>query len=134
MKKFIRTAVVLVVLTGITITGCSSFSEMKAKLCLQDALCNNEDKAFVHTVLEVLETGRVILGYDGLPCAELDLTKWQSDGFEAGDILTITIKKFNENEPICPVKIDQRKPGTEMRTSAPVNTVYTTTDKIEIEY
>lgn len=112
----------------IVFQGCAGSGSMKAELCLQDVLCKNKGNVFVRTVIDVLEGGRVILGYTGLPCAELNLNF--NSGFAKGDILTFTTKEIGDGD-ICPVKVSNY--GSEA-TDYPEKEIIITTDQIkEIE-
>ena len=126
--KFFRNIAAVLFIAGMIATGCSSGISLHGKLCLQDALCENKDKVFVHTVINILETGRVILGYDGLPCAELNIGK-DADKFSVGDILTLSVKKFDEGQPICPVKVSKYESNADY----PTEEITITSDQVKLE-
>lgn len=101
-----RLSIILMVVGGSFLVACSGSFNLKGKVCLQEELCANKDKVFVNTIISILEHGRVILGINGLPCAELNLTKEQIKNLNLGDILTLSVKDLG-NKPICPVKVSK---------------------------
>lgn len=113
-----------------TSTGCASSDlELKGKLCLQDVLCENKDKVFVHTIINIIEGGRAIFGYNSLPCGEINFTAEQIQNFKIGDIITLSSKKIGNGE-LCPVKVENW--GTEPR-DYPTGEVIINSDQVQLE-
>lgn len=88
--------------------GCSSTGsivDLEAKVCAEDVLCAGKENVIVHTVIEILESGRVLLGLSGLPCMEINTKSDEEKDFfgKAGDIITFKVRQFGENG-ICSIK------------------------------